>query len=116
MKKKELIDLINNGWFYSLCDAEDIIPKEVQCVATDLEIDRHRWYSTCVDVYACEDGYVGICGVNHLYSEMMDYSDCDCHCEASEYEEVTTITYEPKKHSSNNNCNMQKNQKTTLAL
>lgn len=97
MKKKELIDLINNDCFYSLYDAEDIIPKEVKCVATDLEIDRHRWYSTCVNVYACEDGYVGIHGVNRLYSEMMDYSDCDCHCEASEYEEVTTITYKPKK-------------------
>lgn len=97
MKKNELIDLINNGCFYSLYDAEDIIPKEVKCIATDLEIDRHRWYSTCVNVYACEDGYVGIYGVNHLYSEMMDYSDCDCHCEASEYEEVTTITYKPKK-------------------
>lgn len=44
MKKKELIDLINNDCLYSLYDAEDIIPKEVQCVATDLELDRHRWY------------------------------------------------------------------------
>ena len=24
-------------------------------------------------------------------------SDCNCHCKASEYEEVTTITYKPKK-------------------
>jgi hypothetical protein len=97
MKKKELIDLINNDCLYSLCGAEDIIPKEVKCVATDLEIDRHSWYSTCVNVYACEDGYVGIVGVNQLYSDMMTFSDCDCCCEASEYEEVTTITYKPKK-------------------
>lgn len=97
MKKKELIDLINNDCLYSLCDAEDVIPKEVKRVATDLEIDRHRWYSTCVNVYACEDGYVGIYGVDQLYSSGMTFSDCDCHCEASEYEEVTTITYKPKK-------------------
>ena len=84
MKKKELIDLINNDCLYSLYDAEDIIPKEVKCVATDLEIDRHRWYSTCVNVYACEDGYVGIYGVNQLYSSGMTFSDCDCHCEALE--------------------------------
>lgn len=96
MKKNELIDLINNGCFYSLYDAEDIIPEEVQCVAKGLEIDKHRWYSTCVNVYACEDGYAGIRGVNDLYSDNMDYSDCDCCCEASEYEEVTTITYKPK--------------------
>lgn len=98
MKKKELIDLINNeDCLYSIFDAEDIIPKEVTRVASDLELDRHRWYSTCVNVYACEDGYVGIRGVNQLYSEMMTLSDCDCPCKASEYEEVTTITYKPKK-------------------
>lgn len=97
MKVKELIDLVNNDCLYSLCDAEDIIPEEVKCVATDLNLDRHRWYSTCVNVYACEDGYVGIWGVNQLYSDMMLFSDCECPCEASEYEEVTTITYKLKQ-------------------
>lgn len=96
MKKKELIDLINNDCLYNIYDVEDIIPKDVQCVAKDLEIDKHRWYSTCVNVYACEDGYVGIRGVNDLYSDMMVYSDCDCRCEASEYEALATITYKPK--------------------
>lgn len=97
MKTKELIDLINNGCLYDLYDAEDIIPKEVKCVAKDLEIDKHRWYSTCVNVYACEDGYVGIRGVNDLYSEAIVYSDCNCCCEASEYKALATITYKPKK-------------------
>ena len=96
MKKKELIDLINNDYLYSIYDAEDIIPKDVQCVANGLEIDKHRWYSTCVSVYACEDGYVGIRGVNDLYSDMMCYSDCDYRCEASEYKAVATIAYKPK--------------------
>lgn len=96
MKKNELIELINNGCFCNIYDVEDIIPREVQCVAKDLEIDKHRWYSTCVNVYACEDGYVGIRGVDDLYSEAMVYSDCNCLCKASEYEEVTTITYKPK--------------------
>lgn len=97
MKKKELIDLVNNDCLYSFHDVEDVLSECVQCVATDLEIDRHRWYSTCVNVYACEDGYVGIFGVNDLHSEGLDYSDCNCLCKASEYEEVTTITYKPKK-------------------
>ena len=96
MKKKELIDLINNDYLYSIYDAEDIIPKDVQCVAKGLEIDKHRWYSTCVNVYACEDGYVGIRGVNDLYSDSMDYSDCNLYCAASEYKAVATITYKPK--------------------
>ena len=45
MKKKDLIDLVNNDCLYSLYDVEDILPKDVQCVATDLEIDRHPWYT-----------------------------------------------------------------------
>ena len=50
-----------------------------------------RWtFHSCLSLFH-------IHGVNRLYSEMMDYSDCDCHCEASEYEEVTTITYKSKK-------------------
>lgn len=84
MKKQDLIDLVNTDCLYSLYDVEDILPECVQCVATDLEIDRHRWHSTCV---------------NQLYSDMMTFSDCDCHCEASEYEEVPTITYKPKNRS-----------------
>lgn len=98
MKKEELIELINNDCLYCLSDAEDTVPAEVECVVTGLEIDKHRWFSTCVNVYACEDGYVGICGVNQLYSEEMTCADCDFHCKASEYEEVMTITYVPKNN------------------
>ena len=43
MKKNELIEFINNGCFCSIYDVEDIIPREVQCVAKGLEIDKHRW-------------------------------------------------------------------------
>ena len=97
MKKKELINLINNGCLCNIYDVEDVIPKEVQCVAKNLEIGKHRWYSTCVNVYIFEDGYVGIRGVNDLYSDSMDYSDCNFYCEASEYKAVATIIYKPKK-------------------
>lgn len=98
MKKKELIELINNDCLYCLTDAEDIVPAEVECVGIDLNPDRHRWFSTSVNVYKCEDGFVGIRGVDQLYSEGMDYVDCDYHCEASEYEEKTTVTYIPKNN------------------
>lgn len=98
MKVKELIELINNDdELYSLFAAEEVIPKEVKCVQTDLNIDRHRWFSISTSVFACEDGYVGITGVSQLYSERMSYSDCDYHCSAAEYEEVQTITYKQKK-------------------
>ena len=44
-----------------------------------------------------KDEYLGICGVNQCYSDMMTFSDCDCRCEATEYKEVQTITYKLKK-------------------
>ena len=98
MKKQDLINLINNTEeLYSLSEVEDIIPKEVKCVAEHLNIDNYRWFSVAVDVYACEDGYVGISGVYQLFSENMCDSDCDYLCEASEYEKVITTTYKKVK-------------------
>lgn len=99
MKKKEVIDLINNeDELYHNCDAEDLLNEHgIEQVAYNLNVDRHRWYEIITDIYKCEDGYVGITGLGKLYSEMMSPSDCDVHCYAEEYEEVTTITYKPKK-------------------
>lgn len=41
MKVKELITLVNNNFFYSLHDLDEIenLPK---CVAEGLELDQHR--------------------------------------------------------------------------
>ena len=98
MTKQDLINLINNNEeLYSLLKAENIIPIEVKCVAEHLYVDKHRWFSTSVNVYACEDGYVGIRGVDQLFSPYMCFSDCDYLCEASEYEEVITTTYKKVK-------------------
>lgn len=101
MKVQELIDLINDTErdvpLYSLYDAEDVIPREVDEVASGLDLDEHRWYSTAIDVYQCEDGFVGIWGAYQSFSEQQDWSDICVTCEASEYEPVYTMTYKPKK-------------------
>lgn len=102
MKKQDLINLINNEELYSLSDAEDIIPIEIECVAEHLDINNYRWFNTAVDVYACEDGYVGIRGIYQLFSANMCCSDCDYPCEALEYEEVTVVTYKQVKKYRNN--------------
>lgn len=60
MKKEELIHLINVNWFNNFDDIESILPSSVKCVATHLEVEEDQWESICVNVYACEDGYVGI--------------------------------------------------------
>lgn len=97
MKKQELIDLINcsEESFDSLFAAECAIPLDVVKVASVIKQETYRWFTTAVDVYKCEDGYVGVCGVQMLKSECMSASDCDWHCGAREYKEATTITYIP---------------------
>lgn len=95
MKKKELIDLINGYSGNTFDDIERILPPCVKCVATNLEIEEHPRCSTCVNVYACEDGYVGIRSINSYFFSY--YYGGDYRNEASEYEEVTMNTYKPKK-------------------
>lgn len=96
MKKQELIDKINNGYYHSLWEVEDSIPREVPQVAEGLNLDEHRWYSTAVNVYQVEDGFVGVWGTYQSFSEMQTWEDLDVICEACEYEEYTTVSYKPK--------------------
>lgn len=98
MKVHDLIELINNSEeLYCLEDVEDIIPEDIKCVAKELDVNKRRWFSTAVNVYACEDGYVGVCGVNTIYDENTSPLDCDCICEAFEYEAVQITSYQLKK-------------------
>ena len=96
MKVQELIELVNGGKFYSLYEAEDAIPVDVEKVASGLELNEHRWYSTAVDVYKCEDGFVGIRGAYQSFSEMQTWKDIDVICGACEYIAKITITYVSK--------------------
>ena len=102
MKVQELIDYVNSKGFYSMYDFEDSLTDrqlELKTVSEDIEVDRHRWYEVSTTIFKVEDGYVGVRGVTHLYSEGMAYSDCDYLCKASEYEEVQTISYREKKQN-----------------
>lgn len=100
MKVQELIDLIISEYpIYSMWDAEEIIGKKAEKVASGLDLDEHRWYSIysiATDVYKCDDGFVGIRGAYQSFSEQQGWSDIDVTCFAEEYEAVQTITYKPK--------------------
>ena len=94
MKAQELIELINSEPLYSLWDVDDVIDSDTTKVAEGLNLDQHRWYSKAVNVYKCDDGFVGVCGPYQLFSEILVWSDTEA-CEASLYKEVKTVTYEP---------------------
>ena len=100
MKVKEFIDFVNENEFWCLndldnSDLEEI--KDVIMVDEGLFLDKHRWYSTAVDVYKLEDGFVGVWGVNDVYSEWSYVEDLNIKCGASEMIEVPTVTYKWKK-------------------
>lgn len=106
MKVKDFIDIINRNNIWTLCQVEDC--EELwdkldsnneefpELVAYDLEINRDRWYSTSVDVYKLDDGFVGVYGVDSIQEDMY-YKDCGVKCEASEYEEYSAINYRMKE-------------------
>ena len=93
MKRSELIEMVNDAHYKSLFEAEDNIPSEINKVASGLELDEHRWFSTAIDVYECEDGFVGIQGAYQSFSEMQSWSDIDWDCTAFPMKAVETITY-----------------------
>lgn len=101
MKVQELIDYVNSNEFYSLYEFEDSLTveqfKELKRIPKTINEDKHRWYEVSTNVYRVEDGYVGVRGVTHIYSECMTYSDCDYLCKASEYEEISTVSYREKQ-------------------
>ena len=103
MKVQELIDYVNSKGFYSIYEFQDSLTdkqfKELKIIPESINVDRHRWYEISTTVYKVEDGYVGIRGISQIYSEYMSDKDCDYLCEASEYEEVQTISYREKKQN-----------------
>lgn len=93
MKREELIEKVNAAHYKSLWEAEDEMDPEVEKVAKGLDLDEHRWFSTAIDVYRCEDGFVGIQGAYQSFSEMQSWSDIDWDCTAFPMKAVETITY-----------------------
>lgn len=94
MTKAELIKLIEDEKAYALWDLPDAEWKQV---AIELERDESRWYATAVNIYECDDGFVGVRGVCQIYS-VYTPEDIDFVCTACEYEPKTVITYVRKEN------------------
>ena len=98
MKVNELIEFIENHSIPSLYHLEDYEEmNNVERVASGLDLDQHRWYSTAINVYKCDDGYVGIRSGYQIFSEDGGFEDLDIKTIACEYEEIMAPTYKRKK-------------------
>jgi hypothetical protein len=97
MKVKELVEKVNSTKYWSLYSLEKDFEFNLKIVAHGLYVDKQRWYETSTTVYECEDGFVGVSGISQMYSDYMDYDDCECECFAEEFEQKQVITYVPVK-------------------
>lgn len=93
MKVAEVLEKVNNTRYWSIYAFEEDL--DLEAVAYGLDVDRHRWYEVSTNVYKCEDGFVGVRGPSHLYSESMEYESCYCECFAEEFEPKLVIAYVP---------------------
>lgn len=66
---------------------------EHNIVATDLFVDKHRWYETSLTVIKMFDRFLGIRHVSNVFSESMEYSDCYVNLKFFEMKEVIKTTY-----------------------
>ena len=76
---------------FEFVDAPLLVDKQIN------GIDNHLRYIT--KVYRCEDGFVGVTGVELLYSDLEEYiEDFDVLCKAEEYAPIICTKYVPKKN------------------
>jgi hypothetical protein len=83
---------------------EDDIPEEVyytylsdhKYVASNLDVDKHRWYEFSTQVIEVHGGYLGINCVSNVFSEDMGISDVGAEYKFMEMEPIVTTTYVPK--------------------
>lgn len=97
MKVKDFINKVNTGHFFLLEDVEHSIENIPELVASGIDLESNFLYNTAVNVYKCEDGFVGVFGIFSTVSPVVTMEDLDTECEAEEYKEVQSVTYVPKK-------------------
>lgn len=102
MKVKEFVDLVNS---LDCEEFSDIPEKDVELVKSRV---NESWsfdetYSTSMNVYKCEDGYVGVIGACHFDDSYFNRHPSHLakvpHCVAVEVIEVSIPTFVPNPNN-----------------
>jgi hypothetical protein len=95
MNFEETMKHINDAKFNSLWDVDEYFEydRKINACEEGLDVDKHRWYETTINVYPIGDRFLGVCGLSQMYSEMSSAEDCMCTSEAFEMKEVNTVSY-----------------------
>ena len=96
MKTKELIDLVTNNNFFCLADVERELEKSgnpPHFIRQELGSYAASTYITLINIYQCDDGFVGVTGI--VPDEEYTPEDIDEPCTAEEYSPIPSTDYVP---------------------
>lgn len=102
MELKQLIKELNDLELKQTSFEFEEIPEKYEkyfddCVATEINIDKHRWYEASTTVFKFgENEFFGVVVVSDIYSEMSSLSDFYNILEFFEMKETKTVTYTKK--------------------
>lgn len=68
----------------------------IETVATNLDVDKHRWYELSTSVISLYNGFLGVRHITDIFSEEMGVEDCSNTLQFFEMEEVEIISYRKK--------------------
>lgn len=81
-------------------DWEEDLPEELYdlldemvVVADNLNIDKHRWYETCITVFQYGGRFMGVEHICDSYSENQEIADCFHHLKFFEMKQQKIETY-----------------------
>ena len=77
---------------------QDILDKYfTNCVKELLDVDKHRWYETSIQVYELPDGFLGVRCVTDTQGESAEVQDMFWTLKFFEMDQIQVISYIVKK-------------------
>lgn len=109
MERKEferILSILQNEYFYDI-DGDDIKNDEVMTyfkllgkpIERGIDVQKHRWYETSINVYKLGDWFIGIYHVSDMYSDRSSLEDFEeyVYIFEMEREEIKKYIYRPKR-------------------
>lgn len=100
---KELVQYLNSLNISQTSSWDEDIPEDIyqeyfqdkyETVESGLEVNKHRWYETSIEVIKINDGFIGINSVTDTFSEQSSILDMFFTLQFFEMKEVLVKSYE----------------------
>ena len=98
---KELVEYLNSLKILQRNSHDEDIPEDIwnkyfdgNGVTGGLNVDKHRWYETSIDVYKVNGGFIGVNSVTDCFSEQSSIDDMHHYLEFFEMKQIMKPSYE----------------------